>query len=250
MINKIPIYTLITVLFSLTFSTGASGGAHIRLPQPLPTATPPVEDTKDVNGEESLLPFYNNFLSEYVLGPEDVITVEVFGHANYSKAGIVVPPTSRISYPLIRGGIFVGGKTTDQVAEIIQSKLDEYIIDPQVTVTLDKVGSARYSVLGRVANPGIRPMNRRYSLYEAIAEAGGVIDKGDLKRVVLVRMDRNGQLSQSVIDIDKMLSGRTPVPYLQPGDQIIVPEKRWSLTKILDVLGRASAVRILFGIPM
>jgi len=239
---------LIAILLAITLSTEARG--ELNSVFPMPTATPPTNGgISGEDDEESLLPFYNNFLSEYVLGPEDVISVDVFGHPNYSKSGIVVPPTSRISYPLIRGGIFVGGKTTDQVAEIIQRELNEYIIDPQVTVTLDKVGSARFSVLGRVASPGIRPMNRRYSLYEAIAEAGGVVEKGDRKRVLLVRMQRDGQLSQSVIDLEKLLEGKQPVPYLQPGDQIIVPEKRWSLTKILDVLGRASALRILFGSP-
>ncbi|HMS10160.1 MAG TPA: polysaccharide biosynthesis/export family protein, partial [Pyrinomonadaceae bacterium] len=177
----------IVTLFCIAFAIAAEarGKAPLKSPVPIPTATPPANaDSND--SEDSLLPFYDNFLAEYVLGPEDVISVDVFGHANYSKSGIVVPPTARISYPLIRGGIFVGGKTTEQVAEIIQKELNEYIIDPQVTVTLDKVGSARFSVLGRVATPGIRPMNRKYSLYEAIAEAGGIVEKGDRNRVVLV----------------------------------------------------------------
>src|SRR5215213_5464426 len=43
--------------------------------------------------EAAILPYYNNYLREYHLGPEDVISVEVFGQANYSKSGIVVPPT-------------------------------------------------------------------------------------------------------------------------------------------------------------
>ncbi len=241
----------IVTLFCIAFAIAAEarGKAPLKSPVPIPTATPPANaDSND--SEDSLLPFYDNFLAEYVLGPEDVISVDVFGHANYSKSGIVVPPTARISYPLIRGGIFVGGKTTEQVAEIIQKELNEYIIDPQVTVTLDKVGSARFSVLGRVATPGIRPMNRKYSLYEAIAEAGGIVEKGDRNRVVLVRMERSGQLSQSVLDLEKMLQGKQPVPYLQPGDQIIVPEKRWSLTKIFDIIGRASALRVLVGSPL
>jgi polysaccharide biosynthesis/export protein len=199
--------------------------------------------------ERAILPYYNNYLREYHLGPEDVISVEVFGEAKYSKTGIVIPPTARISYPLIHGGVFVGGKTTEQVAEEIRKKLDEYIIDPQVTVTLDKVGSARFSVLGKVGAPGVKTMNRRYNIYEAVAEAGGIAKEGDKKRVLLVRLDQKGGYSQTVIDFDKVLSGREPIPYLLPGDQIIVPEKKWSLTKIVDIIGRASAFRVLFGSP-
>lgn len=199
--------------------------------------------------EAAILPYYNNYLKEYHLGPEDVISVEVFGEANYSKAGIVIPPTARIAYPLIPGGIFVGGKTTEQVSAEIKKKLDEYIIDPQVTVTLDKVGSARYGVLGKVAVPGVKVMNRRYNVYEAVAEAGGIAKDGDKKRVLLLRLNPRGGFSQTVINFDKLLDGKREVPYLVPGDQVIVPEKKWSLTKVLDVVGKASAIRILFGVP-
>jgi polysaccharide export outer membrane protein len=200
--------------------------------------------------EAALLPYYNNYLRQYPLGPEDVISVDVFGEPKYSKTGIVIPPTARISYPLIAGGIFVGGRTTDEVAADIRKKLDEYIIDPQVTVTLDKVGSARFGVLGKVATPGVKVMNRRYNIYEAIAEAGGIAKDGDGKRIVLLRLNQQGGFSQTVINYSDLTKGRGEVPYLLPGDQIIVPEKRWSLSKILDVVGKASAARILFGSPL
>jgi len=227
--------------------------------QPTPPAQTAQNDSKATvksGGEETLseeesaiLPYYSNYLKEYHLGPEDVISVEVFGQPAYSKTGIIIPPTAKIAYPLIHGGIFVGGKTVEQVTKEIEKKLDEYIIDPQVTVTLDKVGSARFSVLGKVGAPGVKMMNRRYNVYEAINEAGGIIKEGDKKRVVLVRMSPQGGFTQTVINFDKLLGGKTEIPYLVPGDQIIVPEKKWSLGKILEIVGKASAVRILFGSP-
>ena len=199
--------------------------------------------------EAAILPYYNNYLKEYHLGPEDVISVEVFGQPNYSKAGIVIPPTAKIGYPLIPGGVFVGGKTTDQVANEIRKKLDEYIIDPQVTVTLEKVGSAQFSVLGKVNNPGVRLMSRRYNVYEAVVEAGGIAKDGDRKKVLLIRRNPAGGFTQTVINFDTLLSGKTEIPYLVPGDQVIVPEKKWSASKIFDIMGKASAFRILFGMP-
>lgn len=199
--------------------------------------------------ESAILPYYNNYLKEYHVGPEDIISVEVFGQPNYSKSGIVIPPTATISYPLIPGGVFVGGKTTDEIAEEIKKKLDEYVIDPEVTVTLNQVGSAKFSVLGKVAQPGVKVMNRRYNVYEAVVEAGGIDVKGDKKRVLLVRMNPQGGFTQTVINFNELMSGKVEVPYLVPGDQIIVPEKRWSLTKILEVMGKASALRMLMGVP-
>jgi polysaccharide biosynthesis/export protein len=199
--------------------------------------------------EAAILPYYNNYLKEYHLGPEDVISVQVFGQPNYSKSGIVIPPTAKIAYPLISGGVFVGGKTTEQVAAEITKKLDEYIIDPQVTVTLEKVGSARFGVLGKVGTPGVKVMNRRYNLYEAIVEAGGIVTGGDKKRVLLIRLNPQGGFTQRIINLDKLLNGKSELPYLIPGDQIIVPEKTWSLTKVFDILSRAGAARILLGVP-
>jgi polysaccharide biosynthesis/export protein len=199
--------------------------------------------------ESAILPYYNNYLREYHLGPEDVISVEVFGQPNYSKAGIVVPPNARISYPLIPGGLFVGGKTVEEVAQDIEKKLDEYIIEPQITVTLEKVGSARYSVLGKVKTPGVKVMNRRYNLFEAIADAGGIEKEGDKNRILLIRLDSKGGVTQTVFEMDEFMKGKGEVPYLVPGDQIIVPEKRWSLSKIASIVSRASMLRVLFGAP-
>jgi polysaccharide biosynthesis/export protein len=227
----------------------ATAGDIEKTPVVSSAQTAPPRQENESEEEAAILPYYNNYLREYHLGPEDVISVEVFGQSNYSKSGIVIPPTSKISYPLIPGGIFVGGKTVEEVAEDIKKKLDEYIIDPQVMVTLDKVGSARFSVLGKVATPGVKVMNRRYNLHEAIAEAGGIEKDGDKKRVLLIRANPQGGVTQTVIDMAKVMKGEERIIYIAPGDQIIIPEKKWSLAKIVSTVSKASTLRILFGIP-
>src|SRR6185503_20786665 len=120
--------------------------------------------------EAAVSPYYNNFFTTYRLGPEDVISVEVFNQPRYSRAGIIVPPSGRVSLNLIQGGVFVNGKTVDEVAQIIKKRYDEFIIDPQVNVSLDKAMSYRYSVIGDVGQPGIRLMGHRMTVAEAIAE--------------------------------------------------------------------------------
>ena len=151
--------------------------------------------------EAAIVPYYNNFMTAYRLGPEDVISVSVFGQERYSRANIVVPPDGVISYPLVPEGISVVGKTTRQVAEEITAKLDEYIIDPKITVSLDKAQSARYSVLGDVGQPGIRLMTRRLSVYEAVAEAGGVLTTGDKSKVFVLRRQADGQLQPIRVNV-------------------------------------------------
>ena len=211
-----------------------------------------VEDKKLTPEEEAVLPVYNNYLTEYRLGPNDVITVEVFGQCpDYCKEGITVPPTAKVSYPLIREGVFVGGKTIEQVQDEITKKLDEYIIEPKVTVTLVKAMSARYSVLGKVAAPGVHVMDRKVSLYEAIVEAGGVLKDGDKKRVTLYRLDAQGRLAPQNVNLIEVERGKAEMIYLNPGDQVFVPDAGFKLnvSTIFKILEKASLARLLFGSP-
>ena len=213
----------------------------------------PAETPAPVSVEEAeILPFYNNYLKEYRLGPNDVITVEVFGQCpDYCKTGITVPPTARISYPLVREGVMVGGKTVEQVAVEITKKLDEFIIEPKVTVTLDKAMSARYSVLGKVAAPGVRVLDRKVSVYEAVVESGGVTKEGDKRRVVIYSYDGQGRITPKTVNLQDIERGKGEMVFLNPGDQVFVPDKgfRLNVNTVFDVLSKASIVRLLFGSP-
>ena len=147
-------------------------------PSRTPVDVPPDMQANRQEGmseEAAVTPVYNNFFTTYKLGPEDIISVEVFNQDRYSRKNIIIPPSGRISLSLIPGGVFVNGKTVEEVAEMITKKYDEFIIDPQVTVSLDKASSYRYSVIGDVGQPGIRLMSHRMTVTEAIAEAGGAM---------------------------------------------------------------------------
>jgi protein involved in polysaccharide export with SLBB domain len=204
---------------------------------------------EQLSEEAAVVPYYNNFFTTYRLGPEDVISVSVFNQDRYSRSGIIVPPSGRISLSLIPGGIFVNGKTVDEVAELIKKKYDEYIIDPQVTVSLDKASSYRYSVIGDVGQPGIRLMNHRMTVTEALAEAGGVLPTGNRSKVVVLRRQANGVLSPIAVNVSAIYKGRAPDnTYLVPGDQVIVPgNKLKTLQKIMSFTSILSFARIFTG---
>ncbi len=217
---------------------------------PAETPTPAIGKEGDTAEADAILPYYNNYLKEYRLGPNDVITVEVFGQCpDYCKTGITVPPTARISYPLVREGVMVGGKTVEQVAAEITKKLDEYIIDPKVTVTLDKAMSNRYSVLGKVNAPGVRVLDRKVSVYEAVVESGGVAKDGDMKKVIVYSYNGMGKITSKMINLAEIQKGRGEMIFLNPGDQVFVSGKGFSLEKVFDILSKASVVRFLMGSP-
>lgn len=239
-----------------------AAGAEVKPTPPVTAETLPPENTDvpetvktdgvDLTTAEAqaIVPVYNNYLSEYQLGPNDVITVEVFGQCpDYCKSGITVPPTARISYPLVREGVMVGGKTVTQVADEITKKLDEYIIDPKVTVTLDKAMSARYSVLGKVVAPGVRVLDRKISVYEAVVESGGVSKDGDKKKVIIYSYNGQGKITSKLVNLTEIERGRGEMVFINPGDQIFVSGKGFTIDKVFDLLGKLSMARFLFGSP-
>lgn len=227
--------------------------------EPDETSRTPTDVSDDVQAnrqeqmseEAAINPYYNNFFSTYRLGPEDVISVDVFNQERYSRKGITIPPSGRISLSLIPGGVFVNGKTVEQVAEIIKKKYDEYIIEPQVTVSLEKAASYRYSIIGDVGQPGIRLMNHRMTVTEAIAEAGGVLNTGDKSKVVVLRRQASGVLAQIQVNVGAIYRGKAPDnTYLVPGDQIVVPGNK--LKKFQQIMGFTSILNFarIFGLPV
>jgi len=206
---------------------------------------------EQMSEEAAIVPYYNNFFSTYRLGPEDVISVVVFNQDRYSRAGIVIPPSGRVALALIPGGVFVNGRTVEEVADIVKKKYDEFIIDPQVTVSLDKAVSYRYSIIGDVGQPGIRLMNHRMTVTEAIAEAGGVLPTGDRSKVVVLRRQNTGVLAQIPVNVSAIYKGKVPdSTYLVPGDQIIVPGNKWkTLQRIMGLTPLATFARIFAPIP-
>ena len=205
---------------------------------------------EQVSEESGFQGYYNNFFSTYRLGPEDVISVEVFNQERYSRKGITIPPSGRISLSLIPGGVFVNGKTVDEVADIITKKYDEYIINPQVTVSLEKASSYRYSVIGDVGQPGVRLMSHRMTVTEALAEAGGVLSTGDKSKVYVLRRQTSGFVAPIQVNVSAIYKGKTADNvYLVPGDQIVVPGNK--MKKVREWLSFTSVLGFarIFGLP-
>jgi hypothetical protein len=92
-------------------------------------------------------------------------------------------------------------------------------------------------------------LDRKVSLFEALIEAGGIAKGGDKKKIAIVSFDAQGNLTRKDINYLDMERGKIPMVFLNPGDQVFVGEKGFTWGKLLDALGKASAVRLLFGSP-
>ncbi|MEY2410163.1 MAG: polysaccharide biosynthesis/export protein VpsN [Verrucomicrobiota bacterium] len=110
----------------------------------------------------------------YVLSPNDVILVKVYQEDDLeTRMRIAKDGTS--SFPLI-GVLQLGGKTLNQAAGLIRDALGrDYLVNPQVTLTVVEYAKRRFTVLGQVQRPGTYeiPNEESVTLLQAVAMAGG-----------------------------------------------------------------------------
>ncbi len=163
--------------------------------------------------------------ADYVLQPQDQIKVQVFQEEDINKQadGISISQESTITLPLI-GTINLKGKSVRQAEEMIRALYDkDYIVNPQVSVIVQKYAERTVNVIGSVTQQGrIQfPQERDLTIVDAISLAGGQTRLADLRKVKLTRGSE-----VMIIDVDAMMktSGREAV-MLQPGDVIYVPER-------------------------
>src|SRR5690349_8456649 len=74
----------------------------------------------------------SNSQKDFLLGPEDVLDIVVWKNEDLSQKAVVVRPDGKISMPLI-GEVQANGRTANQLASQIASRLKEYKDNPVVT---------------------------------------------------------------------------------------------------------------------
>ena len=115
--------------------------------------------------------------SNYILGPEDVIKIEVFDLPELTKT-VRVANDGQISLPLI-GRVQAAGLTAEQLRQELADKWGEnYLQDPQVTVFVSEFKAKPVSVIGAVEKPGLYPLTGRRTLIEMLSMAGGFGKRG------------------------------------------------------------------------
>lgn len=165
-----------------------------------------------------------NFLTEYQVGPEDVLEIHVWGDNTLSKV-VTVRPDGIISMPVV-GDVLVAGKSAPQITDELEKLLKEYKASPQVDVTISQINSYRIYLLGEVQHPGMVQVRNFTTLLQAIALAGGPTPFAS-DDIVVLRNDRaTGQERVLRLNYRLLSSDREQDrPYnlvLWPGDTVIL----------------------------
>jgi polysaccharide export outer membrane protein len=126
---------------------------------------------------------------EYRVGPKDVLKVTVWGHEDLSRQ-VVVSADGTFQFPLI-GDVHAGGLTPGAVETLLRDLLGkDYLVNPQVSVSVQEYRSQRVFVLGEVDKPGTYAMTGQTTLLDVLSQAGGP-GKNAGRQVVVVRFPRS-----------------------------------------------------------
>ena len=160
---------------------------------------------------------------DYIIGPSDVLAINVWKDTELSRT-VPVRPDGKISLPLI-GELQVSGLTALKVQRMVTERLKEYISNPEVSVIVQEVKSRTFAVLGKVAKPGSYELGKPTTVLEAIAIAGGFLDFAKLSKVYIIRPTGNGSSETLHFDYKKAIKGHNPEQNveLKSGDTIVVP---------------------------
>lgn len=185
-------------------------------------------------GQEALKPFgydlFENSLSfqqsidspvasDYVVGPGDVLQVQLYGSQNQSLM-LTVNREGRISFPQL-GPIDVGGQRYSAVKNDIESRVSRQMIGVRANVTVGSPRGISVFVLGGAKYPGSYTVSGLATVTTALFAAGGVQDIGSLRDI---QVKRQGQTVRTLDLYDLLMRGDSSNDInLLPGDVVFIP---------------------------
>jgi polysaccharide export outer membrane protein len=159
------------------------------------------------------------------LGPGDTIAIQVYGQPDMSST-VYVADDGTVSVPLA-GNVPVTGLSPAEAGKHIEAALKngKILVDPHVTVTVTQTRSQRVSVLGQVGTPGRYPIESNTSIFDLLAQAGGVSATGS-DVIYIIRQDKDGKEIRYPVDLKGLASGNGTIPTmaLKGGDSVFVPK--------------------------
>lgn len=144
---------------------------------------------------------------EYYMRPGDELNIVVtqqqdLGNSSTNQSPFVVRPDGNVSFPLV-GEIHAEGMTVSQFTDVLQQGLARYIVDPDVSVNISKLGRIRVYVFGEVRQPGAVELEKGHTVIDAIGAAQGFTRDTAKKKIFLIHQDQPKSLIP--INLNNML---------------------------------------------
>lgn len=181
---------------------------------------------------------------EYAVQPNDVLNIQVQSRdpeqsdffnlaaiqnrnmeanpASLFLTGYTVNQKGMINLAIV-GELKVSDLTVEEIRELVQKEIDNYLLNATVSV---KLTSFKVSVLGDVKNPGTNYVyNTQANIFEVLSAAGDLNITAKRQNVKLIR--QQGETSIVVnLDLTNPSIIKSPYYFLHPNDVIYVEPSR------------------------
>ena len=159
---------------------------------------------------------------DYVIGPEDVLYIQVWKEEGLTKT-VPVRSDGMISLPLINE-VQASGLTPLQLRDLLTEKFKNFVDNPTVTVVVTEANSFKVFVSGQVRTPGVYRLRSETTLLQIISLAGDFTNEANPKKIVIIRREQ-GKDKRLEINYSEIVDGSNPGSnyVLKAGDTIIVP---------------------------
>lgn len=161
----------------------------------------------------------------YRLQPGDVVAVTVYREPDLSVTARL-SEAGEITFPLL-GQVKLAGLSADAAQQLIARKLDaDYLVGPQVALSVLQHAKQYFMIMGEVARPGIYevPPEGGLHLLEAIGMAGGFTRIAKFTAVE-VRRTEDGKPRVTKVNARALTQGKRQDEFMiYAGDIITVPE--------------------------
>ena len=141
------------------------------------------------------------------------------------------------------GAIGVVGLTLDELEREVNARFMRLVQGVRVSVVLETQAPRFIYVAGEVEQPGRVELTGPTSVLQAVALAGGELNGGNLRQVVVFRRDHNWRLMALKLDLSGAILGKRPFPsdeiWLRDSDIVLVPKS--------PILRLADAVELYFS---
>src|SRR6267143_5606444 len=156
---------------------------------------------------------------DYIVGPEDVLDVQVWDNKDINQV-VFVRPDGKTSLPIV-GEIQAAGKTVQELQDYLTAVYSKTVKGAAVTVIIREIKSRPVYFLGGFGKPGaLQLMRNDLSLLQALALVGGVAPGADGKNGFVLRKDKRIPVNFTKLlqkgDLSQDLK-------LEPGDSVVAP---------------------------
>ncbi|GAB4470242.1 MAG: polysaccharide biosynthesis/export family protein [Elainellaceae cyanobacterium] len=175
--------------------------------------------------------------SDYILGPGDELAITVLGFDEYTGTRVIAP-NGTITLPVV-GVVPVAGQTIDSLTRDLTTRLNYYLVNPSVAVSLTSLRPVFVTVTGEVQRPGPiqldnprngnsgnNPQQSLPTLSSALVAAGGITTHADLRQVLVRRSLPSGGTTTLTVNLWDGIWAEADAnnPLLQDGDVVLVPQ--------------------------